>query len=111
MMQQGTGYQQQPAPYQQPPPSGPGISYLHLIYIGIIILFISGIIVSINYVSDDADTHDVINMLGLAINEVGLGILSLGLVMGAFKDESLHHWIRVSMIIAMAFILAYVHYY
>lgn len=111
MMQQGTGYQQQPASYQPPPPSGPGISYLHLIYIGIIVLLISGVIFSMNYVSDDQDTDEVIYMVGLALNEVGLGILSLGLVMGAFKDENLHHWIRVAMIIAMAFLVAYVHYY
>lgn len=64
-----------------------------------------------NYVSDDQDTDEVIYMVGLALNEVGLGILSLGLVMGAFKDENLHHWIRVAMIIAMAFLVAYVHYY
>jgi cell division protein FtsW (lipid II flippase) len=108
--QQGTGYSQ-PAPYHPPPPVQPGLHYLHLVYIGIVILLISGIIFSLSYTADDSDTDETIYMLGLALNEVGLGVLAFGLVMGAFKDENLHHWVRVAMIVAMAFLIAYVHYY
>jgi len=98
---------QQQQPYYPPPAPAPGIGYVNLILIGIVLLMVSGVLFSLLYVLNDG--QDVVAMLGVIVNEVGLGLMAIGLVMGAFKDASLHHHTRVAMLIAMGITIAYVH--
>lgn len=98
---------QQQQPYYPPTPAPPGIGYLNIILIGIVLLMVSGILFSLIYVLNDG--QDVVLMLGVIVNEVGLGLMAIGLVMGALKDESLHSHTRVAMLISTAIIIAYVH--
>lgn len=100
---------QQQQPYYPPPAPTPGIGYVNLILVGIILLMVSGVLFGLIYILDNADALDVVRMLGVIVNEVGLGIMAIGLVMGAFKDTNLHHHTRVAMLIAMGITIAYVH--
>jgi len=68
---------------------------------------VSGILFSLIYVLNDG--QDVVAMLGVIVNEIGLGLMAIGLVMGALKDEALHHNTRVAMLISMGIMIAYVH--
>lgn len=86
---------------------GQSKAYITLIIIGIILLMVSGGILALLYVMNSG--ADIVMMLGIIINEVGVGLLALGLIMGAMKDDSLHHITRLAMIIGMAVVVAYLH--
>ncbi len=53
------------------------------------------------------DTVRTITSLGNIIQYVGIMILSVGLIMGAIRDESLHGNVRLGMLIAMGLIIGF----
>ena len=97
---------QQQQPYYPPPQ--PAIGYFALIVIGIILMMVSGVLISLILVM--TSDQDIVMMLGIILNEVGLGIMSIGLTMGALKDENLHQHTRVAMFLAMGLVIAFVHF-
>jgi hypothetical protein len=117
---------------QQVPPPGPPVShqriapprpYIGLLLIGITILLIGGIIyMSVGFLDDPDDNdgwgggdpwedyRDTIRTmvtLGNVIQYVGIMVLSVGLILGALKDESLHANVRLGMLIAMGLIVGF----
>ena len=98
---------QQQQPYYPPTP---GIGYYTLVLIGIVLLMASGVIYGLLYLNGITDGRDVLDMLRIVLNEVGMGLMAIGLVMGALKDESLNQYLRFGLILAMAIVVAYVHF-
>ena len=125
----------QPQPYMQPqqiPPPVPPVShqrispprpYIGLLLIGICLLLIGGIIsISIGFIDDPdgndgwtggdpwedyTDTLRPVHTLGNVIQIVGIMVLSVGLILGALKDESLHANVRLGMLLAMGLIVGF----
>ncbi len=108
---QEAGYTQEPPPqqptYQQPVP---GIGYYHLVLIAIILFIISGILYSLLILLTPGDDfYDVVSLLRILINEVAVGLFAIGMLIGVFKDQSLHNYVKMAMIIAMALALIFIH--
>lgn len=57
-----------------------------------------------------SDVYEIVNLFRILINEVGVGLLAIGMLIGAFKDQSLHNHVRMAMVIAMALVLIFIHY-
>lgn len=80
-------------------------------------MLVGGIIfISVGFVDDPEDydereeyedTVRTISTLGNIIQYVGLMVLSVGLIIGAIKDESLHANVRLGMLIAMGLIVGF----
>ena len=108
-----------PQPVPTPPVStySPPRTYISLLLGGIIILLVGGIIfISVGFIDDPEDfdereeyndTVRTISTLGSLIQYVGLMVLSIGLILGAIKDESLHANVRLGMLIAMGLIVGF----
>jgi hypothetical protein len=117
----------------RPPPQpmgrvGPPIGYMMLIIIGLIIFLVGGIIgYSTGFMDDpdpvdydtsnpdeqedwDKDTEEYsdgirsMNAIGRIVELLGLMILSLGLVLGAVRDERLPAHVRLGLLIALGLI-------
>ncbi len=56
------------------------------------------------------DVYDIVDMFRILINEVGVGLFAIGMLIGVFKDATLHNYIRMAMVIAMALVLIFIHY-
>jgi hypothetical protein len=109
MQQQGEAYPQQQPPQQTY--SEPSVSYYYsLILIGIILMLVAGILLGVRQILSGGTLYDISEMLRIMINEVGAGLFALGMLIGAFKDRELNIYFKVAMIIAMALVLAFVHY-
>jgi purine-cytosine permease-like protein len=115
--------------HMQPPPPPPlqhhamagypqPRGYLGLIIIGIIIIMVGGIVLASWGFLDDPDENGekredyndnvrTITTSGNLIQYVGLLILSIGLILGAVKDETLPPNIRLGMVIAMGIIIGF----
>jgi purine-cytosine permease-like protein len=111
----------------QPPPPPPQHAmhgypqprgYLGLIIIGIIIVMVGGIVLASWGFLDDPDENGekredyndnvrTITTSGNLIQYVGLLILSIGLILGAVKDDTLPPNIRLGMVIAMGIIIGF----
>ena len=110
-----------------PPPGytrSSGKGYLALIITGIIILMVGGIIyVCWGFLDDpdeDSDSDDrekysdnvrLISTTGNLLQYIGIIILSIGLVLGAVKDETIHQNVRLGMLIAMGLIIGFKIFY
>lgn len=113
----------QPRIVPQPVPTAPVTTYspprTYIGYLlgGIIVLLIGGLIfISAGFVDDPEDydereeyedTVRTISTLGNITQYVGLIVLSIGLILGAIKDESLHANVRLGMLIAMGLIVGF----
>ena len=118
--------QQPPMPMPPPPPGfrPPGsVGYVALIIFGIIMLMVGSMI----YVSwgfmDDPDSSDndnygkeseeysdnirTITTTGSIIQNIGLIILSIDLIIGATQDKNLSPNVRLGMLIAMGIIIGF----
>lgn len=106
-----------PQPVRTPPaaPYGPSQNYMGLIIGGIVVLLVGGIIfISAGFINDPEDYDEredyqdqvrLITTLGSLIEYIGLIILSIGLIKGAVKDDSLHPNVRLGMLIALGLIV------
>ncbi len=105
-------------PQAVPAPPGafaPQKPYLGLIIIGIIILLVGGLIyISAGFLDDPEDYTEMedysdgvrtITTLGNLLGYIGLILLSIGLIIGAIKDEDLPANVRLGMFIAMGLIV------
>jgi hypothetical protein len=102
-----------------PPPR----TYIGLLLAGVILLLIGGIVlISSGFIDDPdevnswddndereeySDTVRTITTLGNVIQYVGIMVLSIGLILGAIKDESLHANVRLGMLVAMGLIIGF----
>jgi hypothetical protein len=98
-----------------PPPR----AYISLLLIGVILLLIGGMIYISTGLIDDpdewnddereeySDTLRTISAVGNLVEYVGLAILSIGLILGAVKDEGLHPNVRLGMLIALGLIVGF----
>ena len=96
---------------------GPTRTYVGLIMVGIIILLVGGLIyISAGFVDDPDDFDDrddyqdtvrLITTVGNLILFIGIILLSMGLINGALKDDSLHPNVRLGLLIAMGLIIGF----
>jgi hypothetical protein len=121
-VQQSRPPQNRPMQYNYPPSRG----YVALIIVGIIILLVGGIIfVSIgflepkyeestsmysssdSYTKEYKDNRRIITTLGNVFEYIGVILLSIGLTIGAIKDDSLPGNTKLGMLIAMGLIVGF----
>jgi hypothetical protein len=107
----------QPVPTHPVSTYSPPRTYISLLLGGIIILLVGGIIfISVGFIDDPEDydereeyndTVRTFSTVGNLIQYVGLMVLSIGLILGSIKDESLHANVRLGMLIAMGLIVGF----
>jgi hypothetical protein len=89
----------------------------------VLLLLIGGIVfISVGFIDDPDDSNGwdeedpweeyrdtlrTVNTLGHVIQYVGIMVLSVGLIIGAIRDESLHANVRLGMFIAMGLIIGF----
>jgi hypothetical protein len=98
-------------------------SYIGLLIAGVLLLLIGGIIfISAGFIDDPDNSSDwgdndereeyrdmvrTINTLGNVIQYIGIMVLSIGLIIGSIRDESLHANVRLGMLMAMGLIVGF----
>jgi hypothetical protein len=90
---------------------------LGLIIVGIIILLVGGLIyISAGFIDDPEDYNEredytdgvrTVTTLGNLLEYIGLILLSVGLIVGALKDDDLPANVRLGMLIAMGLIVGF----
>ena len=106
----------QNAPVSQMPPPR---TYIAFLLAGVILLLIGGIVVNSTGLIDDPDEWDdgdreeysdtvrTYATIGNMIEYIGIMVLSIGLIIGAIKDDGLHANVRLGMLIAMGLIIGF----
>ncbi len=110
-----------PPPMQNAPVSqmSPPRTYIAFLLAGVILLLIGGIVVNSTGLIDDPDEWDdgdreeysdtvrTYATIGNMIEYIGIMVLSIGLIIGAIKDDGLHANVRLGMLIAMGLIIGF----
>lgn len=111
--------QPMPQPGPMPPPGapfGPGRGYAGLILVGILILLIGGMVSSASGFLDPSEYDEyneyqdavrVTTAIGAIIQYVGLILMSIGMLIGAIRDETLPQNVRLGILIAMGLIIGF----
>jgi hypothetical protein len=97
----------------------PPRTYIAFLLAGVILLLIGGIVLNSTGFIDDpdqgtsesreeySDTVRTYATIGSIIEYIGLMVLSIGLIIGAIKDDGLHANVRLGMLIAMGLIIGF----